>query len=116
MHDLKAWPSDFFDACVEGGQTVEDNDLKQIETMMSRVVGVFPEDIQHKLDILVEGQQMLGERMDRLEGRVVSVGDYRQSDGKKETDHAHCLKNGNRSARNNRGGQKNEETRQGRFY
>ena len=41
--------------------------------MMSQVVGVFSEDIQHKLDILVEGQQMLGERMDRLEGRVVSV-------------------------------------------
>ena len=41
--------------------------------MMSRVVGVFPENIQHKLDTFVEGQQMLGERMDRLEGRVVSV-------------------------------------------
>ena len=62
---------------------MEDNDLKQIETMMSRVVGVFPEDIQHKLDILVEGQQMLGERMDRLEGRVVSVrSGYSSSQGK----------------------------------
>lgn len=30
--------------------------LKTLETMMTRVVGVFGEEVQHKLDLLVEGQ------------------------------------------------------------
>lgn len=41
--------------------------------MMTRVVGVFAEDVQHKLDLLVEGQQSLIARMDRFEGRMVSM-------------------------------------------
>lgn len=49
---------------------MDEQDLKQIETMMVRVVGVFAEDVQHKLDLLVKGQQGLSERIDRPEGRM----------------------------------------------
>jgi len=52
---------------------MEPKDLMQIEKMMTRVVGVFTEDIQHKLDLVIEGQQFLGEKVDRLEDRVEKV-------------------------------------------
>lgn len=43
---------------------MEERDLQQIEAMMTRVVGVFAEDVQHKLDLLSEGQQLLSERLE----------------------------------------------------
>ena len=49
---------------------MNEKDLKQIEAMMNRAVGVFVEDVQHKFEILVEGQQMVSERIDRLEARL----------------------------------------------
>ncbi len=52
---------------------MEEKELKQIEAMMTRVVGVFAEDVQHKFEILAEGQQMIIERIDRLEHRVEAV-------------------------------------------
>jgi hypothetical protein len=52
---------------------MDQKDLKIIEAMMTRVVGVFAEDVQHKFDLLVEGQQMLGDKVDRLEGRMDSM-------------------------------------------
>jgi predicted nuclease with TOPRIM domain len=36
-------------------------------------IGIFQEDIQHKIDLVVEGQQSLGERMDRFEGRMTGI-------------------------------------------
>jgi hypothetical protein len=42
--------------------------------MMTRVVGVFAEAVQHKFDLLVEGQQMLRDKVNRLEGRMDSMG------------------------------------------
>lgn len=33
-------------------------------------MGIVQEDIQHKLDLIVEGQQSLVDRMDRFEGRM----------------------------------------------
>ena len=36
-------------------------------------IGIAEERFQHKLDLVVEGQQMLAERMDRMEGRLDRV-------------------------------------------
>lgn len=52
---------------------MDEKDLKTIEAMMTRVVGAFAEEVQHKFDLLVEGQQMLGDKVDRLEGRMESM-------------------------------------------
>lgn len=64
---------------------MEKKDQDQVEEMLSRLmsrfqgqvieafdqrIGVLEESVQHKLDLVVEGQQMLGEKMDRLEGRM----------------------------------------------
>ena len=57
----------------KGGDAMEEKDLQQVEAMMSRVMGVFTDDVQHKLDLVVEGQQALVERMDRLEGRMDGI-------------------------------------------
>jgi hypothetical protein len=46
------------------GMIMEKNDLERIEAMMRHVVGIFAEDVQHKMDILAEGQQMLAEKLD----------------------------------------------------
>jgi hypothetical protein len=43
---------------------MDERDLEQIEAMMYRVVGIFAEDVQHKLDILSEGQQLLSEKVE----------------------------------------------------
>lgn len=49
---------------------MNENDFKRIETMMahqlSRQLGVVEENIQHKLGLVIEGQQMLAERVDRM--------------------------------------------------
>ncbi len=48
-----------------------EDDFRRIEQMMAsqlaRQIGVVEENIQHKLDLVVEGQQMLTEHMDRME-------------------------------------------------
>ncbi len=33
-------------------------------------IGVMSENLQHKLDLVIEGQQMIGEKVDRLETRM----------------------------------------------
>ncbi len=50
---------------------------EKFERTVSHQMGVLSEDFQHKLDIVIEGQQMLSEkvgrldeRLERLEGRV----------------------------------------------
>jgi hypothetical protein len=54
-----------------------ENDLEKIDGMIARRVGTFAESIQHKLDLLVEGQQILSEKIDRvktdLEHRIECV-------------------------------------------
>lgn len=50
----------------------EDFDQKLVKQSGSfqRGLGVMTDDVQHKLDLVVEGQQMLAERMDRMEERL----------------------------------------------
>jgi hypothetical protein len=47
-----------------------EDDLKKIEGMLSFHFGVMSGDFQKKIDLVVEGQQTLGERMGRLEERM----------------------------------------------
>ncbi|MEW5801202.1 MAG: hypothetical protein AB1847_03760 [bacterium] len=46
---------------------IDENDLKKIEDIFSRHVGILAEDFQRKLDIVVEGHQLLHEKIERLE-------------------------------------------------
>jgi hypothetical protein len=54
-----------------------EKDMEKIDGMIARRIGVFAESIQHKLDLVVEGQQMLSEKVDRwrteLEDRIGCV-------------------------------------------
>jgi cytochrome c556 len=43
---------------------MDGKDLKQIEGLFKHHVGILAEDFQHKLDIVVEGQQMLAEKLE----------------------------------------------------
>jgi hypothetical protein len=38
-------------------------------------LGILNEDFQHKLDIVVEGHQMLGDKIDRVDGRMEGLED-----------------------------------------
>ncbi|MDO8723270.1 MAG: hypothetical protein Q7J31_13760 [Syntrophales bacterium] len=42
------------------------NDFEKIESMISRHVGASTNFIQHKLDLVVEGHQILSEKIDRV--------------------------------------------------
>ena len=46
------------------------DDVKKIEEMFKHHMGMIAADFQHKLDIVVEGHQMLVEKIDRLEMRM----------------------------------------------
>jgi hypothetical protein len=54
-----------------------EKDPENIDGIIARHVGTFAESIQHKLDLLVEGQQVLSEKIDRvktdLEQRIECV-------------------------------------------
>lgn len=54
-----------------------EEDLGKIDGMIARHIGVFAESVQHKLDLIVEGQLMMMENMDRrmtgLETRISCV-------------------------------------------
>lgn len=45
-------------------------DFKVMEGMFKHYVGILSEDFQHKLDIVVDGHQMLSDKFDRLEDKV----------------------------------------------
>ncbi len=45
-------------------------EIAKIEDIFKRHIGVMAEDFQHKLDIVVDGQHMLAEKMDRMEERL----------------------------------------------
>ena len=47
-----------------------DKDLEEIEKIFNRSIGVFVEIYQHKLDLVIEGQKMLAEKMDGVEERL----------------------------------------------
>ncbi|MBA4397017.1 MAG: hypothetical protein C0394_06515 [Syntrophus sp. (in: bacteria)] len=43
-----------------------EEDLEKIDSMIARRVGTFADFMQHMFDLLVEGQQMLSEKIDRV--------------------------------------------------
>ena len=47
-----------------------ESEMKAISGMVAREIGVLMEDVQHKFDIVVEGHQMLSEKIDRVEGTL----------------------------------------------
>jgi ABC-type transporter Mla subunit MlaD len=49
---------------------MNEKDFEKIDSMIARHVGVFAESVQRKFDILVEGHQMLSEKLDRVEMRL----------------------------------------------
>jgi predicted nuclease with TOPRIM domain len=49
------------------GATMSEQFLQQIDELFTRRIGAFAEDVQHKLDLVIEGQQGLGQRLDRVE-------------------------------------------------
>jgi len=56
---------------------MDEKDVKVIEGLLGRqteefkrYIGIVDENFQHKLDLVVEGQEMLAERMDRMEERL----------------------------------------------
>ena len=46
------------------------NDFEKIDSIIASHVGSFADSIQHKLDMVVEGHQMLSEKIDRVEERL----------------------------------------------
>ena len=49
---------------------MDKRDFEKIDSMIARHIGVFAESVNHKFDILVEGHQMLSEKIDRVEARL----------------------------------------------
>jgi len=43
---------------------MDEGDFKKIEVMFKHQIGILVEDVQHKLDIVVEGQGMLAEKLE----------------------------------------------------
>ena len=52
---------------------MSDQLLLQFDELLARRLGTIEESINGKLELLAEGQQMIVERMDRIEGRVETV-------------------------------------------
>lgn len=44
-----------------------ENEIGKIGDIFKHQLGIFAEDVQHKFDLLIEGQQSLVERIDRME-------------------------------------------------
>jgi hypothetical protein len=42
-----------------------EKDSENVDSKIARHIGTFVESVQHKLDLIVEGQQMLSEKIDR---------------------------------------------------
>ena len=49
-----------------------ENEMKQIEGLFTHQLGIFAEDVQHKFDLVIEGQQLLSERMDHMKTELKS--------------------------------------------
>jgi len=56
---------------------MDERDLKKIEEIFQRHIGIVSENFQHRLDIVAEGYRMLSEKIDRskaeLETRIGCV-------------------------------------------
>jgi hypothetical protein len=46
-----------------------ENDLEKIDGVIARRAGTFADSIQHKLDLVVEGRQMLSKTINRMRCR-----------------------------------------------
>jgi uncharacterized protein (UPF0218 family) len=49
---------------------MNEQDFERIDGMIARHVGTFADSIQYKLDLVVEGHQMLSEKIDGVETRL----------------------------------------------
>jgi len=56
---------------------MDEQEMKTIEKLLEKqtdqfqgYLGIVEENFQHKLDIVVEGDQLLGEKIDQLDGRM----------------------------------------------
>ena len=47
--------------------------LQQIDELFTRRIGAFAEDVQHKFDLVIEGQQGLDQRLGRVEAGLERV-------------------------------------------
>ena len=50
-----------------------ESEMKAIAAMVAREIGVLMEDVQHKFDIVVEGHQLLADKIERVDERVERV-------------------------------------------
>ena len=55
-----------------------ENDFEKIESIIVRHVGAFADSIQHKLGLILEGQRMLSEQLDRWRVDLESSNRIRQ--------------------------------------
>jgi hypothetical protein len=49
---------------------MNENDFAKIDSIIARHVGTFADSMQHKLYLVVEGHQLLAEKIDRVEERL----------------------------------------------
>lgn len=49
-----------------------ENEIEKIEEIFKHQLGIFTEDVQHKFDLVIEGQQMLAEQTDRMGSELKS--------------------------------------------
>jgi len=59
---------------------MDEQEIKTIEKLLEkqtdqfqRYLGIVEENFQHKIDIVIEGQQMLAEKIDRMDARLDGV-------------------------------------------
>jgi hypothetical protein len=50
-----------------------ESEMKTIAGMVAREIGVLMEDVQHKFDLVVEGHQLLTDKIERVGERVEKV-------------------------------------------
>ena len=54
---------------------MDEEDKKEIEEIFKHHIGILSESFQSKLDVVVEGHQMLNEKVDRMDKRLERVED-----------------------------------------
>jgi len=52
---------------------MDENDLKQVEDIFARHIGILVENFQHKLDIVVEGHQVLYDKIDHVQQELTGL-------------------------------------------
>ena len=51
---------------------MDEKDLKQIGELFQHHMGILTEDFQHKLDLVIEGQQMLAEKLEATRSELTN--------------------------------------------